>query len=102
MKKTVMILGAALLVAPMAFAAKVDQRQIEQQKRIAQGVSSGQLTTRETINLEHKEGRLQAEKHDMRVDNGGTLTAGEKAKLNRQQNVLSHQIYRDKHNGRHR
>ncbi len=102
MKKTTILISAALFIAPMAFAAKVDQRQIDQQKRIAQGVASGQLTARETANLEQKEARLQNEKADMREDNGGHLTAGEKVKLNHQQNVLSSQIYRDKHNRRHR
>jgi hypothetical protein len=36
-----------------------------------------------------------------RAANGGRLTASEKAKVNRQQNRESRQIYRDKHNGRH-
>ncbi|HEX4603497.1 MAG TPA: hypothetical protein VH724_05840 [Candidatus Angelobacter sp.] len=32
---------------------------------------------------------------------GGKLTPAEKAKVNRQQDRLSKQIYKDKHNGRH-
>jgi hypothetical protein len=35
-----------------------------------------------------------------RAANGGKLTPQEKAKVNRQQNRESRQIYRDKHNGR--
>jgi hypothetical protein len=92
-----MILTAALLVAPAAFAARVDRRQVYQQKRIAEGVENGSLTSRETAKLETQEAKLQAEKHDMREDNGGKLTAKEKVKLNSQQNRLSREIYRKKH-----
>ena len=102
MKRTALIITATLLIAPATFAARVDRRQVEQQKRIGQGVASGQLTAGETAHLEKQEVRLQAEKHDMREDNGGKLTTGEKVKLNNQQNRLSREIYRDKHNGRHR
>ena len=101
MKKLIAVAAFALF-ATSVFAAKVDRRQVHQQKRIAQGVKSGQLTPKETANLEHKEAKLQTEKHDMREDNGGKLTPAEKAKLNHQQNVLSKDIYKDKHNNRKR
>jgi hypothetical protein len=97
MKRTTMILTAALLIAPAAFAARVDRRQVYQQKRIAQGVASGALTPAETARLETKEAKLQNEKHDMRADNRGTLTPKEKVRLNNQQNRLSRAIYRQKH-----
>lgn len=98
MKRTTMILTAALLIAPAAFAARVDRRQENQQDRIAQGINSGALTPREAAKLETQEAKFQAEKHDMREDNGGKLTPKEKVKLNKQQNVLSRRIYRAKHN----
>lgn len=98
MKRTTMILTAALLIAPAAFAARVDRRQVEQQKRIAQGVKSGALTPHETAHIESQEARLQSEKKDMREDHGGTLTPHEKVVLNAQQNRLSREIYRKKHN----
>ena len=97
MKRTTMILTAALLVGPAAFAARVDRRQVHQEKRIAEGVENGSLTPRETAKLETQEAKLQAEKHDMREDNGGKLTAKEKVRLNNQQNRLSREIYRKKH-----
>jgi hypothetical protein len=102
MKRITMILTAALLIAPAAFAARVDRRQVYQQKRIAQGVASGALTPHETITLERQEARLQHEKADMREDHGGKLTYRDKAVLNHQQNRLSREIYRDKHNRRYR
>jgi len=102
MKRTAMMITAALLIAPATFAARVDRREVHQQSRIAQGVKSGQLTPLETARLESREARLQREKHDMREDNGGTLTTAEKVKLNNQQNRLSRAIYVQKHDGQHR
>ncbi len=77
---------------------EIGQRKENQQDRIANGVQSGQLTAGETANLEKKEAAINAETRADRAANGGKLTAAEKAQVNRQQNRLSNQIYRDKHN----
>lgn len=76
----------------------IQQRKDNQQGRIANGVSNGQLTAGEASNLENKEKNLNKEEGAMRQANGGTLTSADKAKLNQQQTQLSHQIYDDKHN----
>jgi len=76
----------------------VNGRRYNQQGRIANGVSSGQLTPRETKNLENREAGLNKEIHNDRSANGGTLTPQERQQVNRQQNNLSHSIYDDKHN----
>ena len=52
----------------------IKQRKINQQKRIAQGVKSGQLTARETAHLEHREAHINRETRRMKAANGGTLT----------------------------
>ncbi|HTR66602.1 MAG TPA: hypothetical protein VMH85_12560 [Terriglobales bacterium] len=99
-----MFLSAALaglmLPAVAQTGATIHQRKENQQARIAQGVRSGQLTPRETTHLEKKEAALNRETRAMRKENGGKLTPHEKAVVNRQQNQLSRQIYRDKHNAR--
>ena len=79
---------------------RIQMRRENQQDRIVQGVASGQLTARETANLEHKEAKLNRETRNDRKANGGTLTAQERRQINRQQNGLSRNIYRDKHNAR--
>ena len=79
---------------------EVGERSDNQQDRIAQGVKSGQLTSSEAANLEHKEAGINGEIHNDRAANGGKLTPQERAKINHQQNKLSRQIYADKHNGR--
>lgn len=78
----------------------INQRKENQQDRIAQGVNSGRLTPGETSRLEGREASLNHEEHNMRAADNGHLTAGDRATINRQQNHLSHQIYRDKHNGK--
>jgi len=78
---------------------KVGQRRENQQDRIANGIRSGQLTPRETANLENKEQGVNKEVAGMRQANGGKLTKGDKAVVNHQQNKLSKQIYNKKHNG---
>jgi len=76
----------------------IAQRKENQQDRIAQGVKSGQLTAGETANLESKEAAINGETKADRAANGGKLTAAEKKQINGQQNQLSKQIYKDKHN----
>jgi hypothetical protein len=81
-------------------AGEIHRRQVRQQKRIGEGVESGQLTAKETARLERKEVRLNREIRRDRADGGG-LSAKERAKINRQQNRISRDIYRQKHDAQH-
>ena len=103
------LLGSVILVAMCVPAVQaqsdttatgqtIQQRKKNQQDRIANGVQSGQLTAGETKNLENKEANLNGEERQMRAADNGKLTGADRAKLNRQQNRLSNQIYQDKHN----
>jgi hypothetical protein len=56
------------------------------------------LTAGETAHLETKEARLNKEVRTDRKANGGNLTNNEKKQINQQQNTLSKDIYKDKHN----
>ena len=76
----------------------VNGRAYNQQGRIAQGVRSGQLTPRETGNLEHRESNINREVATDRRANGGKLTPAEHRQVARQQNQASKKIYQDKHN----
>jgi hypothetical protein len=75
----------------------VQDRKDNQQKRIGEGLENGSLTAGEAGKLENKEKNLNGEERDMREDNGGKLSAADKAKLTRQQNRLSNNIYNQKH-----
>ena len=96
--------AACLFVVATAFAADNDpgiqQREINQQNRINQGVQSGQLTPREAGRLETQQARIQQREERMTARDGGQLTARDKAKLTRQQNKASRNIARKKHNDR--
>jgi hypothetical protein len=98
MRRTIIIATIVMTIAGSAFAGRIGYRERNQQKRIAEGIESGQLNAREVAKLEKQEARLNYEVRDFREDNGGKLTAREKAKVNRQQNQLSREIYRYKHN----
>lgn len=108
MKVRTVILSAGMFLALGALpafaqsSAEIQQRKDNQQERIANGVRSGQLTPGETRNLESKEAGLNREERNMRAQDNGHLTAADKAKLNRQQNHLSKDIYDKKHNARTR
>jgi len=58
------------------------------------------LTAGEATHLEKNEAKINKEVRTDRAANGGKLTPQERAQVNRQQNKMSRQIYRDKHNGR--
>ncbi|HKD08279.1 MAG TPA: hypothetical protein VKB79_20425 [Bryobacteraceae bacterium] len=101
MKKIILTLIAAGTLCAVSLPAqngKIAKRKENQQDRIAQGVKSGQLTAGETAHLETKESNLNKEIRADRTANGGKLDKLEKKDINRQQNRLSKQIYKDKHN----
>ena len=79
---------------------EVGQRRENQQDRIAQGIKSGQLTAGETAKLERQQQSINHEDASMRAADGGKLTGADKAALNQRQNRASKNIYAKKHNGR--
>ena len=92
-----LMLPAVAQTAPAKAPATINQRKENQQDRIANGIQSGQLSTGETRNLEKKESEINHEEHDMRKLDNGHLTAADRATLNQQQNVVSKDIYKQKH-----
>ena len=104
-----MIAIAALAVTGAAFAQtpaptitpdptatpRIDKRQVNQQKRIDQGVASGQLTPKETARLQKREGKIAADEAAAKSD--GKVTKAERAKLTREENHASRAIHRQKH-----
>jgi hypothetical protein len=82
---------------PAAKPATINRRKENQQDRIGDGIQSGQLTAREAGKLEKKESELNQEERDMRKLDNGHLTKADRATLNQQQNALSKDIYKQKH-----
>ncbi len=77
---------------------RITKRQINQQRRIKQGVKSGELTPAETRRLEAQQAKIQADKQAAKAD--GKVTPQERRKLRREENRASRNIYRLKHNKR--
>jgi len=100
MKKLVLSTMMAAFLASGIYAQEIRDRKERQQARIAQGVKSGQLTAGETARLERQEARINRETRRDRAANGGKLTPAEKARINHQQNVESARIYNKKHNAK--
>ena len=109
MKRFLMIAAASTLLTGVLFAQSapatqpndpntVNARHENQQDRIANGVSSGQLTAGETSNLESREANLNREIKGDRQDNSGKPTGSELQQVNEQQAKLNKSIYADKHN----
>jgi hypothetical protein len=101
MKTTAVYAGVlTALLGTAAFAQTVQQdqqRDVNQQQRIEQGLQSGQLSTREAGQLERQQQHIdRMEAHDLK---NGSISPAEQARLNAAQNRASASIYADKHNG---
>ncbi|HSW64865.1 MAG TPA: hypothetical protein VLH56_16375 [Dissulfurispiraceae bacterium] len=103
MKKIITAVVAAgitlsLAVAPALAAGTdspgIDQRQVNQQKRIDQGVQSGQLTEKEAKKLNRQQDRIN--KKETKMKENGKLTKKERAKLKKKQDQASKKIYKEK------
>jgi hypothetical protein len=76
---------------------EVNQREQNQQNRIANGVKNDKLTANQTANLEKREANVQNREQKDMAKNNGHLTKAEQKGINRQQDRISKSIYKDKH-----
>ena len=81
--------------APGANTPRIDQRQANQEKRIDQGIASGQLNKRETRRLEREQAHINKAEDKAKAD--GSVTAQERKHLTKMQNHASRDIHRQKH-----
>ncbi|MEJ5999195.1 hypothetical protein [Paucibacter soli] len=77
---------------------RVDQREAQQQARIAQGAASGSLTGRETLRLEREQAAINKTEANAKAD--GVVTKHERRKLHRMQDRAGHDIHHAKHNAK--
>jgi len=78
-----------------AIDSNIQQRMQNQERRIQQGVATGQLTPKEAGRLEAREAKIRQDEARMKAD--GKLTAKERKKLNRELDNESERIYKQKH-----
>ena len=103
MKKilTVAVLAALSLPAiAQTSTPQIDQRQDRQERRIEQGVRSGELTPRETARLERGQARIRQMERQALAD--GRISRRERAAIDREQDKHNQLIARLKHNARSR
>ncbi|OGR26625.1 MAG: hypothetical protein A2139_02540 [Desulfobacca sp. RBG_16_60_12] len=74
----------------------INRVEMEQERRIHQGLYSGRLSPGEFRRLENQQARIRATEAQMRAD--GRLTRGEKTQLAQMQERADRNIYRYKHN----
>ena len=102
-KVYVMLVGAlAVILASAALAEenRVDERQENQEKRIEQGIESGELNKKEARRLGRQQRRIEKKEEKAMAD--GELSHKEARKLERAQDRASHQIHRQKNDRQER
>ena len=98
MKLTYAALTVGALVSTSVMAQNtqdVIQRDVNQEKRIEQGLKSGELTTKEASKLERDESRV--DKMESKALSNGKLSDAERRRIEQEQNKVSKEIHREKH-----
>lgn len=78
----------------------IGREQVQQHKRIKQGVASGELTRREAAKLRGQQAKIQHDKRLAKAD--GVVTPCERTHLKHEQNRAGRNIYRQKHDAQRR
>jgi hypothetical protein len=108
MAKILVAVSAMLLVTSgIAYAEAdtpgIDQRQANQERRIDQGIASGQLTEREAARLNKQQDHIDNMENKAKAD--GVVTKKERARIHDAQDRASRSVARQKHDAqgkRHR
>jgi len=98
MNKLVLFFGLLVGIAAVASAQstpKVGKTQVRQTTRIANGISTGELTPKEVRHLENQQRYIQAEKKTAKAD--GVVTTSERRKIRHDQRIANRSIRRQKH-----
>jgi hypothetical protein len=100
MKKAILVLaglmiGVIIHVSAQTATPSIDHRQQNQKARIAEGVSSGELTRRETAHAVQDQRRIKRSERRAKAD--GCVTPSESARIQHRQNLASRQLKRNKH-----
>ena len=104
MKKAAVVILSALLISLFSvagvMAGQTRGQHNDQKARIRQGIRSGELTRAESRILRSEQTRIERARRLAWAD--GRLTPAERYRLKRMRQLAGHDIYRLKHNHRHR
>lgn len=101
--RTLVLTGSLILglgLAAPALAQSVDDRLSNQAERISEGIRDGSLTAGEAARLEREQAGIARE--EQRFMSDGKFTPRERQKTVHDENRLSRQIYRQRHDGQRR
>ena len=88
-------LMCALGLSFSSVAQSLNERQVNQNIRIAEGINSGELTARESVRM--LAGQAQLQRMENRAKADGVVTRKERARLHQKANKESAKIYHNKH-----
>lgn len=97
---TVMLALVATVATTSVMADSINQRQHRQDKRIAQGIKSGELTKDEVKDLRAERRAIRTEERAYRAD--GKFTKAERKDVQQDLNQSSREIHQQKHDADHR
>ena len=99
MKQMWLAISATILMAGTAYAQAetpgIDQRQANQERRIDQGIASGQLNEREAARLNKQQDHIDKLEDKAKAD--GVVTKKERQRIHNAQDRASRNIHREKH-----
>jgi Ni/Co efflux regulator RcnB len=96
----VVVAGASAASMAQTATPRVNTRERHQQRRIRQGVRSGELTKREAAKLEHQQAKTEAAEAAAKAD--GRVTSKERRHLRNRTRHTNRSIYRQKHDAQKR
>ncbi|MFM9853810.1 MAG: hypothetical protein ACKVOJ_13550 [Sphingomonadaceae bacterium] len=95
------IILSVVAIAAAPVDARINQRQDRQAVRIANGISTGQLTAREGARLERQQAQIARYEARSRADGGG-LSRHERARIETLQDRASRSIHNQRRDGQTR
>lgn len=95
-----MSIVTASVVFAQAETPRIDQRQANQERRIDQGIASGQLNEREATRMNNQQDHINNMEDKAKSD--GVVTKKERARIKQAQDRTSRHIARQKHDRQQR
>lgn len=96
-----LVIGVLLSATALAQSAATNaQREVNQERRIQNGINDGSLNSREAARLER--GQAHIDRMQNRAASDGVVTKGEAARINQQQNQENRRIHRQRHDAQTR
>ena len=96
MRRTILTVAAALLVASPVLAGDIERHENNQDQRIENGVESGRITPKEAQRLENEQETIKDER--ARALEDGRITHKEHREIRHDQKKANRDIHKKKHN----